>query len=63
VSGAVKTPGLSGGFGLVGLRERVTISGGTLVAEPTKDGFLVKAVLPAKNDQDLREQAQIDDAG
>ncbi|GGJ56806.1 sensor histidine kinase [Glutamicibacter ardleyensis] len=63
ISGAVKTPGLSGGFGLVGLRERVTISGGTLVAEPTKDGFLVKAVLPAKNDQDLREQAQIDDAG
>ncbi|PRB67530.1 hypothetical protein CQ011_15700 [Arthrobacter sp. MYb213] len=63
VSGAVKAPGLSGGFGLLGLHERVTISGGTLVAEPTKDGFWVKAVLPAKSDQDSREQTPIDDAG
>lgn len=63
ISGVVKTPGVSGGFGLLGLRERVTISGGSLVAGPTKDGFLVKAVLPAKNDQSSREQVQIDDAG
>ena len=37
----------SGGFGLVGLRERVRTLGGTLRAEPRLDGsFLVEAVLP-----------------
>jgi signal transduction histidine kinase len=38
----------SGGFGLVGLRERVRTLNGTLRAEPRLDGgFLVEAVLPA----------------
>ena len=38
----------SGGFGLVGLRERVRTMNGTLRAEPRLDGgFLVEAVLPA----------------
>jgi signal transduction histidine kinase len=37
-----------GGFGLVGLRERVRTLGGRLRAEPRLDGgFLVEAVLPA----------------
>jgi signal transduction histidine kinase len=37
-----------GGFGLVGLRERVRTLNGTLRAEPRLDGgFLVEAVLPA----------------
>ena len=38
----------SGGFGLVGLRERVRTLNGTLRAEPRLDGgFVVEAVLPA----------------
>ncbi|MER5639591.1 histidine kinase [Kitasatospora sp. NPDC002227] len=37
-----------GGHGLVGLRERATLLGGTLTAAPTPDGgFLVRAELPA----------------
>ena len=37
----------SGGFGLIGLRERVRTVGGTLRAEPRLDGgFRVEAVLP-----------------
>jgi signal transduction histidine kinase len=39
--------GLSGGFGLVGLAERVRTLGGRLTAEPRLDGgFVVEAVLP-----------------
>lgn len=35
------------GYGLTGMRERAELLGGTLVAEPTEDGFRVKLVLPA----------------
>nr|WP_239521895.1 histidine kinase [Geodermatophilus sabuli] len=35
-----------GGHGLVGMRERVRLHGGRLVAEPTADGFAVSARLP-----------------
>jgi signal transduction histidine kinase len=43
---ATDAPG--GGFGLVGLAERVRTLGGRLTAEPRLDGgFLVEAVLPA----------------
>jgi signal transduction histidine kinase len=39
---------VSGGYGLVGLAERVRTLGGRLTAEPRLDGgFLVEAVLPA----------------
>lgn len=36
----------SGGFGLVGLRERVSVSGGTLESGPTAQGYLLHAHLP-----------------
>ncbi|HWF34929.1 MAG TPA: histidine kinase [Solirubrobacteraceae bacterium] len=35
------------GYGLTGMRERAELLGGTLVAEPTADGFRVQLVLPA----------------
>jgi signal transduction histidine kinase len=35
-----------GGHGLIGMRERVRMHGGSLEAEPTPDGFLVRARLP-----------------
>ncbi|WP_367129276.1 sensor histidine kinase [Saccharothrix sp. HUAS TT1] len=45
------TPGHSGGFGLRGLRERVTAAGGTLSAGPTSHGgWAVEAVLPARGE-------------
>jgi signal transduction histidine kinase len=34
------------GHGLVGIRERVTLHGGSLVVDPTPPGFRVRAVLP-----------------
>jgi signal transduction histidine kinase len=34
------------GYGLTGMRERAELLGGTLVAEPTDDGFRVQLVLP-----------------
>ena len=49
-NGAPREPShaTGGGFGLVGLGERVRTLGGTLRAEPRLDGgFLVEAVLPA----------------
>jgi signal transduction histidine kinase len=40
-------PALSGGHGLVGMRERAAMFGGTLIARPRGDrGFEVNAVLP-----------------
>jgi signal transduction histidine kinase len=36
----------SGGQGLTGLRERVAVAGGTLVAGPTATGFLLRLTLP-----------------
>jgi len=50
VNGAPREPsqGSGGGFGLVGLRERVRTLDGSLRAEPRLDGgFLVEAVLPS----------------
>jgi signal transduction histidine kinase len=46
--GQVSEPAPGGGYGLVGLAERVRTLGGRLTAEPRLDGgFLVEAVLPA----------------
>ncbi|MDF1487409.1 sensor histidine kinase [Tessaracoccus caeni] len=49
--GSSKAP--SGGFGLVGLRERVSVSGGSLEAGPTADGYLLHAHLPAQRPRAL----------
>lgn len=46
---AGETNQVQSGFGLVGLRERVQLVGGTLVAEPTGEGtFELSAVLPLR---------------
>jgi len=49
---AVGAPaGSGGGLGLVGMRERVTLAGGRLEAEPREGGgFRVRAVLPRGQD-------------
>ena len=39
-------PAMSGGYGLIGLRERVSVSGGTLRHGPTTNGYILQAVLP-----------------
>ena len=42
----------NGGYGLLGMRERVTIYGGTLDARPKQGGgFLVRATLPFREDR------------
>lgn len=38
--------GASSGFGLIGMRERVEASGGSLSAQPTSSGFVVDATWP-----------------
>jgi signal transduction histidine kinase len=43
------------GHGIVGMRERATMLGGTLAAGPTSDGgYLVEAVLPLEADREQR---------
>ncbi len=43
------------GHGIVGMRERAAMLGGTLAAGPTSDGgYLVKAVLPLETDHEQR---------
>jgi signal transduction histidine kinase len=43
-AGAVASVGA--GYGLTGMRERAELLGGTLIAEPTNNGFRVQLVLP-----------------
>ncbi|MFI7639791.1 sensor histidine kinase [Nonomuraea sp. NPDC049400] len=46
------------GQGLVGMRERAALLGGTLAAAPTEDGgFEVRATLPIRDDADDEEEA------
>jgi signal transduction histidine kinase len=47
-------PGLSGGFGLVSLRERVTTAGGELRWWPSADRFTVEARFPEPTTRDPR---------
>ncbi|MFC7344323.1 sensor histidine kinase [Saccharopolyspora griseoalba] len=41
------------GHGLIGLRERVALLGGTLTAHPVMNGFRLEAVLPCPENSDL----------
>ncbi|MCA1189655.1 MULTISPECIES: sensor histidine kinase [Saccharopolyspora] len=56
---AEKVPGLSpvrgggSGRGLIGLRERVALLGGTFTAHPVSNGFHLAAVLPCPENSDL----------
>ncbi|MEU4240550.1 histidine kinase [Actinoplanes sp. NPDC026619] len=53
VTNRVGTNGTAGGYGLVGMRERATATGGTLKTERRPDGtFRVRAVLPAPTPKD-----------
>ncbi len=46
ISGVINRPPVSGGFGLMGLRERISVSGGSLRHGQTPGGYLLKVVLP-----------------
>ena len=48
VTNDARRQGDSSGFGLVGLRERVTLAGGHLAAGPDGEGFAVLARIPTK---------------
>jgi signal transduction histidine kinase len=49
VQGVQGAQGVGGGHGIIGMRERATMLGGTLDAGPAEDGgFLVAAVLPMR---------------
>ncbi|EQD87608.1 histidine kinase [Saccharopolyspora erythraea D] len=45
--------GPSSGHGLIGLRERVALVGGTFTAHPVQGGFHLEAVLPCAENSDL----------
>lgn len=45
-SGVIPDAPVSGGFGLVGLRERIGVAGGTMRHGSTPTGYLLQAVLP-----------------
>ena len=45
--------GASSGHGLIGLRERVALVGGTFTAHPVQGGFHLEAVLPCPENSDL----------
>ena len=52
-----------GGHGLVGMRERATMLGGSLDAGPTADGgFRVAAVLPVRHHRPRRAGAAVTEA-
>jgi signal transduction histidine kinase len=54
-AGASTSGGNTGGLGLVGMRERVGLLGGTLAVGPrSTGGFTVRAVLPLANPESVR---------
>lgn len=55
-TGIEAAPPLSGGFGLIGLRERISVCAGTLEAGPTTNGFLLHATVPTNPGQSPEEQ-------
>lgn len=46
-NGHARPAGSGGGYGLAGMRERASLLGGTLAADPTETGFRVELWLPA----------------
>ncbi|GAA3307758.1 hypothetical protein GCM10020219_007180 [Nonomuraea dietziae] len=53
----------SGGYGLIGMRERVALHGGTLTAGPQADGgFAVVADLPLTTDEAAEAAVQHEEA-
>lgn len=52
---AAQDPLAGYGLGLIGMRERAELVGGTLRATATEDGFLVQAVLPFRGAPGLEE--------
>jgi signal transduction histidine kinase len=46
-NGRVRLAAGGGGYGLAGMRERASLLGGTLAANPTDTGFRVELWLPA----------------
>ncbi len=60
---ATRTPLLGGGYGLPGIRERVSLLGGSLTAGPTPDGgFVLAARLPLEppgKQADLRQRRTV----
>ena len=61
VSGVEVRRAVSGGYGLLGLRERISVSGGTLHSGPTRDGYLLKATLPVTGQSAPRATESIDE--
>ncbi len=53
--------GLSSGHGLIGLKERVNLVGGTLETGPTSDGFLIRAQLPVRPSAPLPVSSVVSD--
>ncbi|WP_432542021.1 sensor histidine kinase [Kineococcus sp. SYSU DK002] len=53
-TGAQPTEVISGGFGLMGMRERASVLGGTLIAGPSGRTFEVQAVLPLRGASAVR---------
>ncbi|MEV5297672.1 sensor histidine kinase [Amycolatopsis methanolica] len=47
-TGVVRDGGSEPGYGLVGLRDRVDLVGGTLEAGPHGDGWRVRALIPVE---------------
>lgn len=58
VAGSEPAERAGGGFGLTGMRERVSAAGGTLVAEPRPGGFRVQAWFPVASASPRAEGAR-----